>query len=158
MATSKDRILKEGDTAPNFKVETDSGETLELKKLKGRNVVLYFYPKADTPGCTKEACAFRDNLPEFGKAGTVILGVSPDKVDKQARFKQKYELPFTLLADTEKEIAQAYGVWQEKKNYGRTYMGVVRTTFIIDKNGKISKIFPKVKVAGHAEEVLAALG
>jgi peroxiredoxin Q/BCP len=157
MPTKTDPILKEGDAAPNFKVQTDSGETLELKKLKGQNVVLYFYPKADTPGCTKEACAFRDNLPEFGKVDAVILGVSPDKVEKQAKFKEKYELPFTLLADINKEIAQAYGVWQEKKNYGRTYMGVVRTTFIIDKKGKISKIFPKVKVAGHAEDVLAAL-
>ena len=157
MATSKQAVLKEGEEAPNIKLETDSGETLELASLKGKNVVLYFYPKADTPGCTKEACQFRDSRLKFSRRHTVIIGVSPDKPARQTKFKQKYELPFTLLADVDKEAAQAYGVWQKKKNYGREYMGIVRTTFIIDKEGKIAKVFPKVKVAGHVDEVLAAL-
>ncbi len=157
MAIKKATTLKEGDPAPNIKLTTDSGDTLELASLKGKNVVLYFYPKANTSGCTKEACQFRDNKPKFSRRKTVIIGVSPDTPARQANFKEKYDLPFTLLADVDKEAAQAYGVWQKKKNYGREYMGIVRSTFIIDKDGKIAKIFPKVKVAGHVEEVLAAL-
>jgi peroxiredoxin Q/BCP len=149
--------LKEGSKAPDFSVLTDTGEKFKLSSLAGRNVVLYFYPKADTPGCTKEACSFRDELPRLGAVDAVVLGASPDPVKAVAKFKEKYSLPFTLLADEEHKVAEKYGVWQEKVNYGKTYMGVVRTTFIIGKDGRIAKIFPKVKVDGHTEEVLAAL-
>lgn len=149
--------LKEGSKAPDFSVLTDTGEKFKLSSLAGSNVVLYFYPKADTPGCTKEACSFRDELPRLGAVDAVVLGASPDPVKAVARFKEKYSLPFTLLADEEHKVAEKYGVWQEKVNYGKTYMGVVRTTFIIGKDGRIAKIFPKVKVDGHTEEVLAAL-
>ena len=120
-------------------------------------MVLYFYPKADTPGCTKEACSFKDNSPKFGAANTVIVGVSPDQSDAQAKFKSKFDLPFTLLADADHAAAEAYGVWKEKNMYGKKYMGVDRTTFVIDPSGKIKKIFPKVKVEGHAQEVLDAI-
>jgi thioredoxin-dependent peroxiredoxin len=149
--------LKEGDQAPDISLMTDTGEKFHLSGLKGKNVVLYFYPKADTPGCTKEACAFRDTSKKFTKANTVIVGVSPDGEDDQAKFKTKFELPFTLLADTNHEAAEEYGVWKEKNMYGRKYMGVERTTFVIDAQGLIKRIFPKVKVDGHAEEVLAAI-
>ena len=149
--------LKEGDPAPSVSLETDSGEPFELSSLKGKNVVLYFYPKADTSGCTKEACAFRDSSPKFTKANTVIVGVSPDVPKAQAKFKDKYGLPFTLLADVGHKTAEDYGVWKEKSMYGKKYMGVERTTFVIDPSGKIKKIFPKVSVEGHAEEVLAAV-
>jgi peroxiredoxin Q/BCP len=149
--------LKEGDPAPPIALPTDSGQPFELSSLRGKNVVLYFYPKADTPGCTKEACAFRDNSERFTAANTVIVGVSPDTSDSQARFKQKFDLPFTLLADAEHEAAEAYGVWKEKNLYGRKSMGVERTTFVIGPDGRIKKIFPKVKVDQHAQEVLAAL-
>jgi peroxiredoxin Q/BCP len=149
--------LKEGSKAPDFSVLTDTGEKFKLSSLAGSNVVLYFYPKADTPGCTKEACSFRDELPRLGAVDAVVLGASPDPVKAVAKFKEKYALPFTLLADEEHKVAEKYGVWQEKVNYGKTYMGVVRTTFIIGKDGRIAKIFPKVKVDGHTEEVLAAL-
>ncbi len=137
---------------------TDTAEAFTLSSLKGQNVVLYFYPKADTPGCTKEACEFRDTTKKFTKENTVIVGVSPDKSAAQAKFKAKFDLPFTLLADEEHKVAEAYGVWVEKSMYGKKYMGVERTTFIIDPKGVIKKIFPKVKVEGHAEEVLAAIG
>jgi peroxiredoxin Q/BCP len=149
--------LKEGDKAPEISLSTDKGEPFHLSSLNGKNVVVYFYPKADTPGCTKEACAFRDNSKKFTKGNTVIVGVSPDTDADQAKFKSKFDLPFTLLADKDHEAAETYGVWKEKNMYGRKYMGVERTTFVIDANGKIKKIFPKVKVDGHAEEVLAAL-
>jgi peroxiredoxin Q/BCP len=149
--------LKEGAPAPEISLTTDTGQPFRLSALKGKNVVLYFYPKADTPGCTKEACAFRDNSKKFSKVNTEIVGVSPDTDAAQARFKTKFDLPFTLLADHEHKAAEAYGVWKEKNMYGRKYMGVERTTFVIDRNGIIKKIFPKVKVDGHAEEVLAAL-
>jgi peroxiredoxin Q/BCP len=149
--------LKEGDSAPSISLDTDSGEHFELSSLKGKNIVLYFYPKADTPGCTKEACAFRDNSKTFTRANTVIVGVSPDTSKAQARFKDKFDLPFTLLADAGHQAAEAYGVWQEKSMYGKKYMGIERTTFVIGPDGKIKKIFPKVKVEGHAEEVLAAI-
>ena len=149
--------LNEGDPAPEISLDTDSGEHFTLTALKGKNVILYFYPKADTPGCTREACAFRDDSPKFTKANTVIIGVSPDTSKAQARFKEKFGLPFTLLADPEHRAAEAYGVWKEKSMYGKKYMGVERTTFVIGPDGKIRKIFPKVKVEGHAEEVLAAL-
>jgi len=150
--------LQEGDPAPEIATETDSGRQFHLSSLKGKNVVLYFYPKADTPGCTKEACDFRDTSQKFTKANTVIVGVSPDASKAQARFKDKFDLPFTLLADTDHHVAEAYGVWKEKSMYGKKYMGIERTTFIIGPEGKIKKIFPKVKVEGHAEEVLASIG
>ncbi|HZS55468.1 MAG TPA: thioredoxin-dependent thiol peroxidase [Bryobacteraceae bacterium] len=150
--------LKEGDPAPAISLETDSGEHFDLASLKGKNVVLYFYPKADTPGCTKEACEFRDRSKKFSKSNTVIVGLSPDASKAQAKFKDKFDLPFTLLADVDHKAAEDYGVWKEKSMYGRKYMGVERTTFVIGPDGKIKKIFPKVKVDGHAEEVLAAIG
>lgn len=149
--------LKTGSKAPDFTVLTDTGEKFKLSSLAGRNVVLYFYPKADTPGCTKEACSFRDELPRLGAVDAVVLGASPDPVKAVAKFKEKYALPFSLLADEDHKVAEKYGVWQEKVNYGKTYMGVVRTTFIIGKDGRIARIFPKVKVDGHTGEVLAAL-
>lgn len=149
---------KVGDLAPEISLDTDAGQRFQLSSLKGKNVVLYFYPKADTPGCTKEACAFRDNSKKFTKANTEIVGVSPDASQAQARFKDKFDLPFTLLADTEHKAAEAYGVWKEKNMYGKKYFGVERTTFVIGADGTIKKIFPKVKVEGHAEEVLEALG
>ena len=148
---------KEGDRAPAISLETDSGEQFELSSLYGKNVVLYFYPKADTPGCTKEACEFRDTSKKFSRANTVIVGVSPDAAKAQAKFKDKFDLPFILLADTGHKAAEDYGVWKEKSMYGKKYMGVERTTFVIDSNGVIKKIFPKVKVEGHAEEVLSAI-
>lgn len=150
--------LKEGAKAPPIKLETDSGTKFSLADLKGKNVVLYFYPKADTPGCTTEACEFRDAFPKFGKLDAEIIGISPDPVAAQAKFKAKYKLPFTLLADVDHTAAEAYGVWVEKSMYGKKYMGVERTTFLIGKDGKIAKIFRKVKPAGHAAEVAAALG
>lgn len=150
--------LKEGAKAPDFTLLTDAGEKLKLSSLKGQNVVLYFYPKSDTPGCTTEACEFRDASEAYAKADTVVLGVSPDPVKAQTKFKTKFNLPFTLLADEEHAVAEKYGVWVEKSMYGKKYMGVERSTFIINKEGKIAKIFPKVKPAGHAAEVLAALG
>jgi thioredoxin-dependent peroxiredoxin len=146
-----------GSKAPDFTVLTDTGETLKLSKLKGHPVVLFFYPKDDTAGCTTEACEFRDLFPRFDRSKATILGVSPDPVKSHAKFKAKYELPFTLLADTEKVIAQAYDVWKEKSMYGHQYMGVERTTFIIDAKGKVAHVFEKVKPAGHAEAVMAAL-
>ena len=149
--------LKEGDTAPAISLETDSAQPFTLASLKGKNVVLYFYPKADTPGCTKESCEFRDTSKKFTKANTVIVGISPDPTKAQAKFKEKFDLPFVLLADVDHKACEDYDVWKEKSMYGKKYMGVERTTFVIDPKGKIKKIFPKVKVDGHAEEVLAAI-
>jgi len=156
-ASASKAAIEEGGKAPEIELATDSGEPFRLSSLKGKNVVLYFYPKADTPGCTKEACAFRDSSKKFSKANTVIVGVSPDTSKAQLKFKEKFDLPFTLLADVDHAAAEIYGVWKEKSMYGRTYMGVERTTFVIDSKGVVRKIFPKVKVDGHAEEVLAAL-
>jgi thioredoxin-dependent peroxiredoxin len=150
-------MLEVGNKAPDFISTDESGNKVSLKDFKGKKVVLYFYPKDDTTGCTAEACDFRDNFARVKKLGAVVLGVSPDSEKSHAKFKTKYELPFTLLADTEKEIVNTYGVWQEKSMYGRKYMGVVRTTFIIDEKGKITHIFEKVKVKGHVDEVLTAL-
>jgi peroxiredoxin Q/BCP len=150
--------LKEGDLAPAISLDTDSDEPFTLSSLKEKNVVLYFYPKADTPGCTKESCEFRDTTKKFTKANTVIVGVSPDAAKAQSKFKAKFDLPFLLLADVDHKACEDYGVWKEKSMYGKKYMGVERTTFVIDTKGKIKKIFPKVKVEGHAEEVLAAIG
>jgi peroxiredoxin Q/BCP len=150
-------VLKEGDKAPDIRVATDSGEQFRLSDLKGKRVVLYFYPKADTPGCTAEACEFRDDIRAFAKQDVAIVGVSPDKPAAQAKFKEKYDLPFTLLADEEKAIAEAYGVWREKNLYGKKSMGIVRSTFIIGPDGKIEKIYNNVKAKGHAARVLSDL-
>jgi thioredoxin-dependent peroxiredoxin len=150
-------IPAEGKAAPDFTLPTDTGEPLKLSSLRGKKVVLYFYPKDDTEGCTKEACELRDAFPRFGKLDAVILGVSPDSVKSHQKFKAKYELPFTLLADTEHAVSEQYGLWQEKTMYGRKYMGVVRTTFIIDEKGRIAKVFEKVKPEGHAAQVADAV-
>jgi peroxiredoxin Q/BCP len=149
-------MIKEGTTAPAFTTTDADGETISLKELKGQKVVLYFYPKDDTPGCTKEACSFRDAWAKFKKRGIKVLGVSPDSEASHKKFETKYNLPFTLLADKDHAIADAYGVWGEKKFMGRTYMGVLRTTFLIDEKGKIKKVFEKVKPEDHANEVLEA--
>ena len=146
-----------GQPAPDFTVLTDAGTELTLSALRGQVVVLYFYPKDDTSGCTTQACGFRDLFPRFTADKAVILGVSPDGVKSHVKFKEKYELPFTLLADTEHAVAEAYGVWKEKSMYGRKYMGVERTTFLIDAAGVLRQVFEKVKPAGHAEEVAAAI-
>jgi peroxiredoxin Q/BCP len=150
-------MLKVGDPAPEITVHTDAGEEFRLSGLKGKRVVLYFYPKADTPGCTVEACEFRDSVKAIAKKGAAVVGISPDKPAAQAKFKQKYELPFTLLADEQKSAAEAYGVWKEKNMYGRKVMGIERTTFVIGPDGKIEKIYGKVKAKGHAAAVLAEL-
>jgi peroxiredoxin Q/BCP len=147
-----------GQLAPDFTLPTDTGDTLTLSSLRGQWVVLYAYPKDDTSGCTTEACEFRDLFPKFKKGKAVILGISPDSVKSHQKFKAKYELPFTLVADEEKVALQAYDIWKEKSMYGRKYMGVERTTFVIDPEGRIAKVFEKVKPAGHAEEVMAAIG
>lgn len=151
-------MLKEGDKAPAFTGIDQNGKKVRLSDLKGKRVVLYFYPKDDTPGCTKEACSFRDSFDVFKEKGIVILGVSVDDERSHQKFIAKYDLPFDLLADTEKSIVQAYGVWGEKSMYGKKYMGTHRKTFLIDEKGKIVKIFDKVKVAEHADEVLEAFG
>lgn len=147
-------MLKVGDKAPEFSLIGDNGEKISLKDYKGKKVVLYFYPKDMTSGCTQEACDFRDSIKKFEKKNTVVIGVSPDDTKSHDKFKDKYGLPFTLLSDETKEMLNDYGVWQEKSMYGRKYMGVVRTTFIIDEKGKIKKIFDKVRVPGHIEEIL----
>jgi thioredoxin-dependent peroxiredoxin len=147
-------MLKEGDKAPDIRLHNDSGEEFRLSSLKGQRVVLYFYPKADTPGCTVEACEFRDEMKTFAKKGVAIVGISPDKPAAQAKFKEKYDLPFSLLADEEKAAAEAYGVWREKNMYGKKVMGIVRSTFIIGPDGKIEKIYANVKAKGHAARVL----
>jgi peroxiredoxin Q/BCP len=146
-----------GTAAPDFTLLTDTGEALTLSSLRGRPVVLYFYPKDDTPGCTTQACEFRDAFPAFDGSKAVVLGISPDSVTSHAKFKAKFDLPFTLLADTEKVVAGEYDVWKEKSMYGRKYMGVERTTFLIDGNGSIARVFAKVKPAGHAAEVMEAI-
>ena len=150
-------MLKEGNKAPAFTLPDDQGNKVSLKDFLGKKVVLYFYPKDMTSGCTQEACDFRDAFPEFEKLDAVILGVSPDPVARHQKFKEKYDLPFRLLSDEEKKVLEKYGVWQEKSMYGRKYMGVVRTTVVIDEKGRIMKIFPKVKVKGHVEEVKKVL-
>ncbi|HMT07985.1 MAG TPA: thioredoxin-dependent thiol peroxidase [Pyrinomonadaceae bacterium] len=151
-------MLKEGDKAPAFKSVDQDGKAVKLSDFKGKRLALYFYPKDDTPGCTKEACSFRDADAVYRKKGIVVLGVSIDDEKKHQKFISKYQLPFDLLADTDKSIVEAYGVWGEKSMYGRKYMGVFRKTFLIDENGKIVKIFDKVDVSKHADEVLAAFG
>jgi thioredoxin-dependent peroxiredoxin len=150
-------VIEEGAEAPDFELMTDTGEVLSLASLRGKPVVLYFYPKDDTPGCTTQACGIRDAWDEFERTGAVVLGVSPDDAASHARFREKYELPFPLLADTGHATAEDYGVWVEKRNYGKTYMGVERSTFVIDAEGKIAKVMRRVKPDTHADEVLAAL-
>lgn len=151
-------MLNEGDDAPDFTAKNQNGGTVKLSDLRGKRVVLYFYPKDDTPGCTKQACSLRDSFDVFQIKGIKIFGVSTDDENSHRKFISKYELPFDLLADTEKEIVNAYGVYGEKTNYGKKYMGVNRTTFLIDETGKIAKVFKKVKVEDHADEVLAGFG
>ena len=147
----------EGEPAPEFSLEDQNGKTVTLKSLRGKPVVLYFYPKDDTPGCTTEACNFRDARTDYEKAGAVVLGVSPDDAKSHKKFVDKHGLDFTLLADPEKAAIQAYDVWKEKNMYGKKSMGVERTTFVIDAKGVIRKVFAKVKVDGHSDKVLAAL-
>ena len=147
----------EGDLAPDFRLPADDGKTYALKDLRGTKVVLYFYPKDDTPGCTKEACSFRDNLARVRSKGAIVLGVSKDDLESHAKFREKYSLSFPLLSDPEGKVLNAYGVWKEKNLYGKTFMGIERTTFVIDETGRIRKVFPRVKVDGHTDEVLTAL-
>lgn len=146
-----------GQKAPSFTLLNDEGKKVSLADFRGKKVVLYFYPKDDTPGCTKEACSFRDGIDEVQDGGAVVLGVSADSIESHKKFAQKFQLNFPLLSDVDKKVVQAYGVWKEKSLYGRTFMGIERTTFIIDEAGKIAQIFPKVKVDGHLEEVLGEL-
>jgi peroxiredoxin Q/BCP len=150
-------MIEEGKKAPAFAVKDQSGQTVKLADLAGKFVVLYFYPKDDTPGCTTEACAFRDQHSKLEKAGAVVLGVSPDDEKRHGKFIAKYELPFSLLADTDHALAEKYGAWGEKSMYGKKYMGIVRSTFLIGPDGKVARVWPKVKPEGHAEEVLAAI-
>ncbi len=150
-------MLKEGSKAPDFSLESDKGEKVSLKSFKGWPVVVYFYPKDMTPGCTQEACDFRDNWERAKKKGVVVLGVSADPVKKHQAFKEKYGLPFTLLSDEKRETLKDYGVWKKKKFMGREFMGIVRSTFLIGKDGKIKKIWSPVSVKGHVNEVLEAL-
>ncbi len=150
-------MIKEGDAVPQFSLPADDGSVVTRDSLRGKNVVLYFYPKDDTSGCTKEACDFRDAFPRFGKIDAEVIGVSPDNIESHRKFKKKYQLPFRLLADESHKLADAFGVWKEKSMYGRKYMGIERTTAIIDRQGRVARIFPKVRVPGHVEEVEAAL-
>ncbi len=151
-------MLKEGDRAPDFELEADTGDRVRLRDLRGRPVVLYFYPRDDTSGCTKEACGFRDHLDDFLDAGWTVLGVSPDGVASHQRFKAKHDLNFQLLADPDHHVAEAYGAWGKKKMYGREYEGILRSTFLIDPSGRISKVYAKVKPATHAEQILQDVG
>jgi len=151
-------VIEEGQPAPDFELPSDTGETVRLSELRGKPVVLYFYPKDDTPGCTTQACGIRDAYGEFERAGAVVLGVSPDDEASHVKFKEKYGLPFTLLADADHEVAEQYGVWGEKTYAGRTYMGVFRSTFVIAADGSVARIMHNVKPDSHADDVLAALG
>lgn len=155
--TETNSLLKTGQKAPAFTLFSDSGEKISLKSLSGKKVILYFYPKDDTPGCTKESCDFRDHFSVLKKSGAVVIGVSKDSVNSHMKFKTKYKLPFPLLSDEEGKVCEAYGVWKEKSMYGRTYMGIEWTTFLIDESGKILKVYPKVSVPGHVDEVLKDL-
>ncbi len=150
--------IQQGDPAPEFELLDETGALRRLIEFRGKPVVLYFYPKDDTPGCTTEACNFRDDYSAFQKAGVVILGVSPDSTKSHSKFKEKYDLPFPLLVDSDHKICQLYGVWGQKKSKGREYMGVLRTTFLIDDEGLVERVFENVKPSEHSNEVLAALG
>lgn len=152
--TVVESLLKIGQKAPSFSLKNESGEMLTLKSFAGKKLVIYFYPKDDTPGCTKESCDFRDHFGRIQKSGAAVIGVSKDSVASHQKFKTKYSLPFTLLSDEEGKMCKAYGVWKEKSMYGRKYMGIERTTFLIDENGKVAKIYPKVSVTGHVDEVM----
>jgi len=155
--SSKTPELRVGQKAPNFTLLSDTGEKISLKDFRGKKVVLYFYPKDDTPGCTKEACSFRDNMNRILERGAVVIGVSADSVESHKKFKEKYNLNFPLLSDEKHKVLEKYGVWKERILYGKKFMGTERTTFIIDESGKIAHIFRKVKVDGHTEEVLKKL-
>ena len=157
MSKTVELSLKPGDKAPEFTAPNQDGETVSLSGFRGKHVVLYFYPRDDTPGCTKEACGFRDVWAEFGKKGAVVMGVSTDPVKSHAKFIAKFKLPFVLLSDEDKRIVQAYGVWGEKRFMGRKYLGTHRVTFLIDPEGKIKRVWPGVKPEEHAQEVLAAI-
>ncbi len=151
-------MIERGKPAPDFTLTDQSGNKVTLSKLKGSPVVLYFYPKDDTSGCTKEACGFRDAFADYKRAGATILGVSPDSSESHAKFAKKFELPFRLLADTDRKVCEAYGVWKEKSMYGKKFMGVERTTFVIDAKGIVRSVFLRVKVDGHVAAVLEAIG
>lgn len=150
-------MLEVGQPAPEIALRDGDGHPVSLRDFRGKKVVLYFYPKDATPGCTREACDFRDRCAEFAAAGAVVLGVSPDGESSHRKFAAKYDLPFPLLADVENRAATDYGVWKEKSMYGRTFMGIVRTTVLIDEEGRVARVWPKVRVAGHGDEVLAAV-
>ncbi|MBF0237584.1 MAG: thioredoxin-dependent thiol peroxidase [SAR324 cluster bacterium] len=151
-------MLKSGDTAPlHIQVTDQNGTPVTLQQFAGNKVIVYFYPKDDTPGCTKEACGIRDDWTEFSKLGVTVLGVSPDREAAHQKFIEKYQLPFTLLCDPDHQLAEAFGAWGEKKNYGKTYMGLIRSTFILNAQGLVSKVFPRVKAEGHAQQLLKAL-
>jgi thioredoxin-dependent peroxiredoxin len=150
-------VVEEGQEAPDFELASDAGERVRLSQFRGKPVVLYFYPKDDTPGCTAQACGIRDSYDDFEQRGAVVLGVSPDEESSHVKFKQKYGLPFTLLADPEHAVAEVYGVWGERKYMGKTYMGVERSTFLIDEDGRVAKVLRRVKPDTHAERVLEAL-
>ncbi len=150
-------MLKAGDTAPDFELPSDTGETISLSSLRGRPVVIYFYPADDTPGCTTQACDFRDNWRAVEDTGAVVLGISPDSVESHRRFKEKYQLPHVLLADEDHRVAEAYGAWGEKKLYGKVSMGLIRSTFIVDPDGSVARAMPRVRTKGHAGRVLDAL-
>ena len=151
-------MVEEGKPAPDFELETDGGQSVKLSGFRGQPVVLFFYPKDDTPGCTRQACGIRDAWGEFERRGAVVLGVSPDSAKSHAKFREKYGLPFTLLADEGHAVADEYGVWVEKKFAGKRYMGIERSTFVIDTNGNVAKVMRRVKPDEHADQVLAALG
>jgi peroxiredoxin Q/BCP len=150
-------MVSEGTAAPDFELTADGGDQVKLSDYRGKTVVLFFYPKDDTPGCTTQACGVRDAFGEFLKRGAVVLGVSPDDADSHVRFKEKFQLPFTLLADPDHSVAEKYGAWGEKKNYGKTYFGIIRSTFVIGPDGTVAKAFPRVDPKTHADKVLAAL-
>jgi thioredoxin-dependent peroxiredoxin len=150
-------VVEEGKPAPDFELTSDEGETVRLSELRGRPVVVYFYPRDDTPGCTAQACGIRDNYEAFGERGAVVLGISPDDESSHVKFKQKYGLPFTLLADPDHRVADDYGVWVERSMYGKTFMGIERSTFVIDGEGKVAKVMRRVKPDTHAQQVLEAL-
>ena len=150
-------MIAEGQEAPDFELKNDAGETVRLSAFRGTPIVLYFYPKDDTPGCTTQACGIRDAYGEFERAGAIVFGVSPDNERSHGKFREKYDLPFNLLADTDHAVAEQYGVWGERSFMGKSYMGVSRSTFVIGSDGTVKKVFPKVKPAEHAADVLAAL-
>ena len=150
-------MVETGKPAPDFTLRSDSGDTVHLADLRGKPVVVYFYPKDDTPGCTTQACAIRDSWGQFERAGATVLGVSPDSAESHVKFREKFSLPFPLLADEDHAVADAYGAWGEKKNYGKTYFGIIRSTFVIAPDGTVAKAFPRVDPKTHADKVLAAL-